>query len=159
VSSATGPNLSTAVAKIEALMDDACIVTYDAEGERDDTLNRTTGAVAHPGSDSSTIYNKDTVGTAGRSLADTDETGGKCKVSPASQSDIASLVTEGGDQQTTQFYKASLPVDSPVLPEGAVLTIVSSRRDPELVDKVFRVREPRFSTFTVSRKYLVELRP
>lgn len=159
MSSATGPDLGTATEKIEELMDDACIVTFDAEGARDDVLNRVTAVLEPPAGDASVIYNKDTQGEDGRSLADADDLGGKCKIKPASQSSIAQLVTEGGAQQIAEFYDVGLPIDSPLLPNGADLVIVSSRRDPENVGNLYRVRRPSFGTFTVQRKYLVELRP
>lgn len=152
--------MTTAREAVEALMDDACIVTFDVEGTGDDVTDPDTGVVGKPGGDSSNIYDHTTLGHLGRSLADADGTGGKCKVKIASETDIARLALEGGAQTPQAFYVLGLPWDAPEIPTGAVALMASARRDPLLVDKVLRIRaEASVGTFAVSRKYLCEVRP
>ena len=159
MSSSKGPNLNRARAKIENLMDDACVATLDTEGERDDVLDLDTGQVGKPASDDHVRYDASSTGEGGRSLADQDGTGGKCKIKPASQSSVASLLAEGGQQITTEIYVVAVPLDAPSLPNGTDVHCVSSRRDPLLPGQHFKVRRPEFGTFVTQRKYLAELRP
>jgi hypothetical protein len=70
---------------------------------------------------------------------------------------------EGGGTVRPRVYTGAIPLDidgvsTPEIPVGAVLTLTSSRRDPLLPGKTYRVGEARYSTFSVSRKFVLEFR-
>jgi hypothetical protein len=136
-------------------MDDACVVTFDSRTGR--VLDENTGSMVDPAGPA-TLYSAATTGTGGRSLADTDGLGGKCKVSRMGQSEQARIEESGGAQLEFEPYKFSAPWDAPVFPSGAVVDIVSARRDPALPDLEFRVERAYFGTFLVARNYLVAVR-
>lgn len=139
-------------------MDDACIVRYDPEGAQDETLDAD-GYLNPPNPDDLTLYNASTQGLDGRSLADQDATGGKCKVKMATQSEIARYAQDGGVIENKQFYTLGVPWDAPEFPINAVAQIVSSRRDPLMVGQELHTRAAAsIGTFNVSRKYLCEVR-
>lgn len=131
-------------------MDDTCTITYDSSGTRDDVLDDVTGALVAPDPDTVTVYDDTTVGDGGRDL------GARCKVSPLRIDPSRSQ--EGGLDVQSRAYQGSLPWDAPAPEEGALLTVTSSRRDPDLVGKEFIVRGVGFSTFLVSRRLVLELR-
>ncbi len=158
MASKTGPDLDGARAAVEALMDDAAIIRYDPQGRNDDQWDHTTGRRIRPNPDSSEVYNASSVGFGGRSLADTDHLGGKCKVQVAAASSIPREAREGGAQTPTEYYNVGLPWDAPIPRKGAEIEIVSSRRDPDLVGQRLVVRSNHYGTFLVSRKILAELR-
>lgn len=133
----TGPDLTVAVDAIEALMDDTCTITLTS-GVGDDTLDIATGELVPVGTPT-LIYD------------------GRCKVAPAGQ-DRDRAVNEGGRDVGVREYKGSIPLTAPTPPRGSVLTITSSRRDPELVGKSFEVKDLLMSTFAVQRRMSLELR-
>lgn len=136
-------------------MDDACVATFNSRS--DDVLDESTGKVI-PGSPV-TLYDETTTGAGGRSLADDDGTGGKCKVTKASNTaDSAGFTEEGGETTGLDLYRFSTPWDAPVLPIGAVVKITSSRRDPDLVGQEIEIKRPIFSTFLINRRYMAALR-
>lgn len=137
MATSNGPDLSVAVGAIEALMDDTCTITTDT-GVDDDVLNPATGVLAPVGAPA-VIYD------------------GKCKVAPAGQ-DRDRAIMEGGRSIGVREYRGSLPLDAITPPRGAVLKITSSRRDPELVDKEFEIKDVIMSSFAVQRKLALELR-
>jgi len=130
-------------------MDDTCVIRRDPEGVTDDTFDEDTGELNPPDPDESTIYDADTLGDGDRAL------GGRCKFSP-SKSAIPNR--QGGLDIKVGEYNCGLPWDAPVVEIGDVVECLSSRRDPELVDKQFTVKDVVYSTFLVSRKLLLELR-
>ena len=161
MASTTGPDIDTGRTAVENLMDDACIISADIEGVGDDVLDEDTGWMEPPvpGPDSPTQYNQASTGINGRSLADAEATGGKCKVKPASDTEIARYVGEGGVNQAQVWYVLGLPWDAPIMPLNSVATITSSRRDPALVSTELVLRAPHnVGTLLVSRKYLCEVR-
>lgn len=160
MASDNGPDLDSARDAIEALMDDACIVRYDPQGRHDDIWDHETGRRIRPNPDDSIIYDASSVGDSGRSLADDDATGGKCKLKLASNESVPRSLIEGGGQQPQSFYHFSVPWDAPILSNGATIEMVSSRRDPELDgDRQLTIKgQPKYGTMLVSRKYLAELR-
>lgn len=159
MASATGPDLDGARVAVENLMDDACVVTLDPEGMQDDTLDETTGYLIETPPDAMTLYSQATVGFGNRPLADTEYTGGKCKVKPASQTEVARYVDEGGVTEHQAWYILGLPWDAPILPLNSVASITTSRRDPALVTKPLIVRAAHnVGTMLVVRRYMCEVR-
>ncbi len=135
---ATGPDLSSARAAVEALMDDTCLITRDVEQFSDDVLDPVTGVLVPPAPDTINIYS------------------GRCKVSPEGVQ--PSERREGGVDVYARTYRGAIPWGSPMPQVGDLMSITSSYRDPELVGKVFRVKSVAVSTFLVSRRLELELR-
>ncbi len=134
-----GPDLSSAVEAIEALMDDTCIIVRDPEGTLDSVLDEETGDLEEPDGQPVLVYE------------------GKCKVSKSGNQ--MQYSAEAGRAVPVKAYSGSIPISAPFLPaEGDTLTVTSSRRDPELVDKRFRVSEVVVSTFAVQRRFDLEWR-
>lgn len=131
-------------------MDDTCEITWDPEGVEDDTLNTATGELTPPNPDSGTIYDASTLGDGGRALS------GRCKVSAIGRD--PRTTTEGGVAIRTGLYTGGLPWDAPIPPIGSILTMKSSRRDPDLVNKAFIVKDVVYGTFLISRKLMLEIR-
>lgn len=134
----TGPDLTAGREAFEAVMEDECIIVSDPEGGDDDVLDLDTGLLERPDPDESEIYN------------------GKCLISATSPN--PRLATEGGRYSTQVIYSASLPVSASGVADGQILTITASRRDPELVDKEFRVTGVLYDTFAISRDLTLEAR-
>lgn len=153
-----GPNLAPAQVAVENLMDDACVIQRNPRFLADDTLNDTTGALVAPGPELTTIYDSTATGDSGRSLASSDDTGGKCTVTPIPAGLFSNHpVREGGAEIRRQVYRATVPIDAPEIRAGDYLTVTGSRRDPSLVGQTFTVETISHSTFAVSRKLTVEL--
>lgn len=147
----TGPDLSFAREQVEALMDDTCVIFLDDEGTEDDVLDEVTGELQPPADDTANVYDETTLGYEDRPLE------GRCKVTPQGN-DNPRYRNEAGEILSTRWYNGSIPWDSPLPVEGAILRVTSSRRDPELVDQEFRVREVVVSTFLVARRMVLEFR-
>ncbi len=147
----TGPDLSTAVEAIEALMDDTCVIDRDPDAELDNVLDTVTGALTRPEGHPFRVYDETTTGEGGRPL------GAKCKVTKSNTQ--MKYSQEAGRAVRTAAFMGAIPVDSPMPWEGDILTVTSSRRDSELVGLTFRVGEVVVSTFAVQRKFELELRP
>lgn len=152
MASTTGPDLTAAREAVEALQDDACIVTR-AEGP--DVFNEATGKMESP--PPTVVYSAASVGEGGRSLADEDGTGGRCSVNYPSNA-RSGYREEGGRQVLDSIPEARVPVDAPIIQEGDTFTVVSSRRDPQLVTKTFRVSDVIEKTMAVSRHIVLEQR-
>lgn len=145
MSTTTGPNLAPAKRAVEKLMDDTCTITVDEHGVLDGTVDQDTGRLVkrdpHPG----LIYD------------------GPCKVRSEGLVSGTHGAPEGGSTINPRIYTGAIPLDidgvlTPEIPVGAVLVVTSSRRDPELVGKEFRVGETRYGTMVVSRKFVLEFR-
>lgn len=149
MASRTGPDLAPARAAVEALQDDACIITRGGTP----VLNQATGKLEAAAG--ATVYSAATLGEGGRSLADTDGVGGRCSINYPSNAQVSHR-DEGGRQVLDATPEARIPLDAPVVLEGDILTVVSSRRDPQLVNKVFRVTDVTEKTFVVSRRLVLE---
>ena len=129
-------DLSFAQRQIEALMDDTCRIEYDA-GTADDAFDEASGKHVPADPDISEIYE------------------GKCKITAAGGTQH---IEEGGAHPATTAYRGSIPVDAPPVPLGALLTVLTSLRDPQLVGRQFRVRGVVASTMLVQRRLQLELR-
>lgn len=151
MASTTGPDLSAAKEAVERLQDDSCIVTRVSTA----VFNETTGKLEYPAP--ATIYSAASLGEGGRSLADSGGTGGRCSVNYPSSA-RAQYRTEGGRQILDSTPEARLPVDAPLVREGDIFTVVSSRRDPQLVNQVFRVSDVIEKSMAVSRRIVLEKR-
>ena len=130
----TGPNLASAKRAIEKLMDDRCVIRFDVEGAGDDTFDEDTLLEAPPAFDSLYVYQ------------------GRCMVRTqgATETNLAGRVVP------SRSYHVKIPVDAPVIPRGAVVTITAARRDPQLVGQRFTVQDAKTSTFAVSRELTCE---
>lgn len=138
-------------------MVDACVIERNPDGETDSTLDTGTGLLASPPGQPVTIYDATSIGDAGRSLADEDGLGGKCKVRPMTESPPR-FTDEGGEPILPRPYKASIPWDAPEPQTGDTLTIVSSRWDPGLDGTPFTVKEVTRSSMLVGRRLVLERR-
>ncbi len=126
----------------ESVMTDTCLITRDAEGPDDDTLNTSTGVLTPPAGEPTTIYN------------------GKCWVRPGglSRSLAERNRAEGGAYYTAQTFDAAIPVSAPVPKPGDEFTLTVASTDPTLVGRVFWVRAVDSTTFAVDRRLRLELR-
>lgn len=152
MASTTGPDLTSAREAVERLQDDACIVTRPGGPA---VLNQVTGKMEAP--PPLTIYSAASTGEGGRSLADTDGTGGRCTVTYKSNA-RTDYREEGGRQILDSTPEARVPVDAPLIREGDIFTVVSSRRDPQLVTQEFRVSDVIESSWAISRRLVLEKR-
>lgn len=136
----TGPDLGPAIEAVEALMDDTCIITFDPEGVDDDVIDESTGRLIVTPGDSTVVYD------------------GKCKVTPWSRQQQPLITDQDGLELRPRWYVGSIPVASDVPEVGAIFTLTSSRRDPWLLGKPFIIKVIQGSTFSISRKFMMELR-
>jgi len=135
MTTATGPDLSGAVTAVEELMDDTCTITRDAFGSDGEELDEDTLELATP--DTPTLIYS-----------------GPCFVTA---SNIGSTpVDRVGLHHTLTRFAGNIPIASPEIEVGDVFTVTGSRRDAELVGRVFRVTEVVASTFAVMRKVRLE---
>lgn len=118
-------------------MDDTCVITHDASGPGDDVFDQDTGTLTPPAPDTVELYD------------------GRCLIRRES---VGKVILEGGAYVGDRDYVARLPASTPEVPRGATLTVTSSRRDPQLVGKVFRVLEVSIGTFLIARRVTLELR-
>lgn len=151
MASTTGPDLTAAKEAVEALQDDSCIITRPQTGAA--VLNQTTGKMEAPAP--LTIYSHASLGEGGRSLSDSDGTGGRCSVGYPSNAQTRYRV-EGGRQTLDPTPVAKIPIDSPLVKEGDIFTVMSSRRDPRLVGQEFRVSEVVEKSMAVSRRLVLQ---
>jgi hypothetical protein len=151
MASTTGPDLTTAREAVERLQDDSCIITRAGAA----VLNQVTGKMESPAP--ATIYNAASLGEGGRSLADKDGTGGRCSINYPSNTQ-PSYREEGGRQILRSVPEARIPLDAPLVLEGDILTVISSRRDPQLVNQSFRVSDVVEKSMVVSRRLVLEKR-
>jgi hypothetical protein len=129
-------------------MDDSCIITRPGVGAP--VLNTATGVVTPPAP--VTVYSAASVGSYdGRSLADSAATGGRCTVSVPGSREPGWRV-DGGRQIPDDSSIGKIPVDAPEIREGDTFTVVTSRRDPHLSGRVFRVEHVIESTYAIARK-------
>lgn len=152
MASTTGPNLAPARVAVERLMDDSCEITRPNLGTG--TLDEASGKILSP--TPTVIYNQTTTGEGGRSLADAENLGGMCSTSRPDRRQ-ASFHESGGRIIGNASPIGKIPVDAPLIKVGDLYRITSSRRDPQLVGKVYRVAEVIFSTYSVSRRLVLEI--
>ncbi|WP_256789817.1 DUF6093 family protein [Frankia sp. AvcI1] len=133
--------LAAAQVEVESLMVDACTITRDVDGVRDDVLDPATLALVPPDPDTAIVYT------------------GPCGIaarSPAGQS-TQSLIADGGDREWAARYTLKTPLAGPV-PEPGDTVLITASRDPGMVGLEFRVIGPTVGTFRLSRRSEVELR-
>ncbi len=126
----------------ESVMADTCLITRDAEGPDDDTLDSATGLLVRPAGEPSTVY------------------AGKCWVRPGglSRSLAERNRAEGGAYFTAQTFDAAIPVSATIPLPGDEFTITAASTDATLVGRVFRVSAVDSTTFAVDRRLRLELR-
>lgn len=149
MASNTGPDLSSAKEAVERLQDDACVITRTSGSP---VLNQTTGNMEYPAA--ANIYNAASLGEGGRSLSDADGSGGRCSIGYPSNTQ-PSYREEGGRMILNSIPEAKLPLDAPLIREGDILIVKSSRRDPRLVGQEFRVADVIEKSMAVSRRIVL----
>lgn len=143
------PNLAPARRQLEKLMTDQCIIWTDVASVRDEVVDPLTLKLVRPPGNDVVIYGPETIsGTTGRDLQ------GMCRIRIRSETDPH--VTDPGQLQTgPRLYELSTPWDSPMANRGDLVRCVSSLRDIELVDAVFRVADVLKTSMLVHRKYIL----
>lgn len=134
-------------------MDDTCIIARDPGGTKDDALDPVTGKLVTNAA--LVVYPTEAMAIADPQVI-TD--GGPCSLRPVGEGFTTTQTrVQGGDAQTYRTYNLKLPINkAPDILEGDFVTVLSSRRDPLLPGVKFRVREIAHSTFSISRRVLVE---
>lgn len=130
------PNLERARRRMSALMVDECVITRDALGENDDTLNETTLLLTSPAP--VTIYV------------------GKCMVSPSGIGREEGAEGRATLLEARRTYRGFIPLDAPEVLAHDTLTVTLSQRDPELAGRSLTVLGEEFSTFAISRRLDLE---
>jgi len=118
-------------------MDDTCRIVADPAGVSDDPMDERTGELVPV--------------DAGQPLYE-----GPCMLTPTAPGDGTPEATAPSAEPTDaarQRYRLLLPLSSPPIPAGVVLTVITSRRDPELPGERFRADSAgQVSTFAVARQ-------
>lgn len=130
-----GPDLSRATERVLSLMDDTVTVHRDRPGVYDDELDETTGELI-PAEAGSAVWS------------------GPALITPRTDNDGTPEPDPNGlyDSGSSPRYRALIPLTSPQVEAGDVLTVTSSRRDPQLVGERFRIDAAgQVSTYTVAR--------
>lgn len=131
------PNLNFAQARAERTMSDHVTIVTPPDIEKG-TFDYQTGV--RTDAPSSVLYS------------------GKCHLSRRGR-DLLPHKFEEGDQSLNRIdYILSIPLGSPVIPQGSIVTIDASTRSPNLVGKVGRTRSARFQTHEVENQFDVEFR-
>lgn len=134
--------LSRAQGRVEQVFLDECVITLDPEGYDDDELDLDTGDLVPPNGDSDPLYT------------------GRCSFAPTNRvvDDVSLDAGQSAAQRLDPHYEWLGPLaEVPRLPIGAKVRCTSSRRDPQLVGREFRVADrPPTSTFAVVRSAALE---
>lgn len=130
-------DLTEATTIVEQLMDDECVITRNAVGTRDETVNEVSGRREVPAGQPTTVYT------------------GKCKMR---NEFITATTREGGQDRALTRYVFGIPISAPTLRAGDLVKITVSKRDAAKVGQTFRVIEPTFKTFAVQKRFNCELR-
>lgn len=137
MATATGPNLATAKAAVEKLMDDTCVITRNPSGLDNAVLDQGTGQLTDD--DPVQLYS------------------GRCLLSAPGGLGVGEGLRErGGAEYLARTYKVSLPLGTIEFQRGDRVVITSSRRDPLVVGKEMVIKGVISSTFAVSRKLVCE---
>jgi len=104
-------------------------ITYDPQGPDDDTFNTTTGEWTRVGQ--TTVYS----GAAAFRAND-----------PERQVDV------GGGEQIRSEWGLKLPMSAPQPEAGAMVEILTCKRDPSLVGRRFKITRTLGSSFGIMRK-------
>lgn len=129
-------------------MDDTCVVVRPDLG--DGVLDRNTGKLVEL--PAITIYDATHTGYLDRPL------GAMCKIKPASNPHPNDRQI-GSQPNPQRFFTLGLPWDAPEVLEGDIATILTSRRDPQLVNDRYIAREILHTTMLVQRRVIVERLP
>lgn len=128
MSSSTGPDLSNATAVYEGLMDDTCRIDRQGEMVYDPQTRRNVRG-------NLTIYE------------------GRCMVS----NDTGEIGEQTGIDINTSTFEVEVPITATGIVSGDIITILTSRRDPELPTKKLRVKGAVFETFAIARTLTCEV--
>lgn len=131
-----GPDLTYATRRVEALMDDTCLIERVDE-TAEPVVNDVTGELSAGIPDQ--IY------------------GGTCMFRPLVMGSDRQT-PEGGGVNSITRYRLSTPLTAPVLKPGDIITITFCRRDPTAVGMRLRVTEATYRTMAVSRVAICEER-
>lgn len=130
--------LTSARLAAETLMIDECTIVRDSQGGDDDTLNQTTGTLAAPDNDTSSVYT------------------GKCHFHAATN--VPRDINEGGDVVTAAVYEASIPHSATPPRQGDVFILTACDWDEALVGSTWRIRQTVVGTFNLRRRLILEER-
>ncbi len=136
-----GP-LEFARIQVESLMTDACRITRQIDGGRDDTLDPDTLQLEPPTPNTVLVYE------------------GPCKLSarnPSGQS-TQGLVQDAGDREWAARYTLGTPVSAEPSQPGDDVEMTACVRDPHVVGLLFRSVGATYGSFRTSRKTEIELR-
>lgn len=133
-----GIDLSGARATFEELMVDTCAISKNPSNSRDATFDETTGDYVAGSDPVTSVYT------------------GKCKVTEI-QYKTGTPLEIAGAPKNIKYYRVSLPADSPEVPIGAAVGIVTSL-DPQLVGRVLRVDSVVETTYRVARRLVCSRR-
>jgi hypothetical protein len=142
-------------------MTSACRIEYDAEGSGDDETDLETGQVFRPLDDSALIYDQNSLGDGGRSLAHPSGLGGLCYIGPVQATRSVGLQIAGGARLTTAPYEIMIPLDGPDVEVGAVIECTHSdfpTSDPALAGQQFTVRQVQTGSLQPARVLITEMR-
>lgn len=114
---------------------DTCTITHDPHGARDSTLDQTTGLLAPPAPETTTVYE------------------GPCRVTSV----VGTLANEAGSRLEAELYDVQLPWDAALPAIGDKLTISASTDDPTLVNAVLRITSVERGTVVLIRRLQAEL--
>lgn len=114
---------------------DACIVKRDAQGSDDDTLNESTGVLARPADDATTVYT------------------GPCRLRPTGLQERTG--SEGDRYVVSKAYECAVPLSAVNVLVGDVLTLTASQ-DPLTLGRPFRVTAVVARTLAVQRHLRLE---
>jgi len=147
---------------LDKLMKTGIRVTFDAEGSTDDEFDYNTGRVLKPLNDDELVYDEESIGLDGRSLAHYSGLGGKAIVAPVSAVRSVGLQIAGGSRFASAPYEIHVPLDAPDgVGIGAVVEVVASEfpySDPELLDRQWVIRSVQAGTLSPARTYIAEER-
>lgn len=133
-------DLTDAIDTVEELMIDRCTISVDREGTGDDTFDRASGKYVKPTGDQSRIYPP---------AADVDNVDGPCMFGAQGTVD-GNPGTGTTFPRPTQSYRLSLPLDAPLPPVGAIVTLTACHYDPAQIGRDFTVTGVVGATYGVS---------
>jgi hypothetical protein len=120
----------------EQAMVDQCRILRDSAGPRDDVLNRTTGRIAPPAGDETTVYE------------------GIC--GPTVETPLDARREEGGRTAHYRAWRTRIPMSAPLPVRNDVVLILECERDPTLVGRRLRITDVNQSSIGVTRRLALE---
>lgn len=131
-------SFSFAKSRAERSMIDTVKIEFNAGGTDDDAFDMVTLA---PGAPVMTLLYQ-----------------GKAHVNRRGRDLLPRRFEEGEQNLSKVDCILSLPLGTPPLPQGAIVTVLASTLSPNLVGRTLRLGDPRLETFEVEYQYDVELR-